>query len=268
MSNDNDDKPTIRADLPLAVSPMMLLPHRSVLDKPGTPGSRAFGAAEIALRTMNDALGEMADTKKYVYSTAQPTGEKVMLKSRNGEPAAPYHVNGQEEQLREAMSRSFGRAGEVVDRQRKAIEASVADIEKSIAGKLVNPAADKVSVSQVASEIREHVKSMKAGERVDFFHSAVMDGDLETVSAVLNASPFVSGFDRKTHAELRIFAAEHFPATKAEYDQLGAVRAVLGKVESAGGAFVSKYADLQPPELKSGKNEAAKKIAALATGGK
>ncbi|MDO8878388.1 MAG: hypothetical protein Q8M24_08395 [Pseudolabrys sp.] len=267
MPNENE-KPTIRADLPLAVSPMMLLPHRSVLDKPGTPGSRAFGAAEVAMRTMHDALGDMTDVKKYVTSTATPTGEVVHLNSRNGEPAGNYQVNGQEESLREAMSRSFGRAGEVVDRQRKAIEASVADIEKSIAAKLVNPNADKTSVSQVASEIREHVKSMKPGDRTDFFHRAVMDGDLETVAAILDASPFVSGFDRKQHAELRIFAAQYFPATKGEFEQLGAVRAVLSKVESAGGAFVSKYADLQPPQLKSGKGEAAKKIAALAAGGK
>jgi hypothetical protein len=268
MANNENDKPALRADLPLSLSPMMLLPHRKALDVPGTPGSRAFGAAEVALRTMHDALGDMVDVKKYVTSTATPTGEKVMLNSRNGEPAGIYQINGQEESLREAMSRSFGRAGEVVDRQRKAIEASVADIEKSIAGKLVNPAADKVSVSQVASEIREHIKSMKPGERARFVQSAVMDGDLETVAAVLNASPFVSGFDRKAHAELRIFAAEHFPTTKDEFSQLGAVRAVLAKVESAGGAFVSKYADLQPPQLRSGKNEAAKKIAALAAGGK
>jgi len=43
---------------------------------------------------------------------------------------------------------------------------------------------------------------------------------------------------------------------------------VLSKVEGAGGAFVSKYAELLPPELKAGRGLAAKKIAALATGGK
>jgi len=268
MPNNDETKPTIRADLPLAVSPMMLMPHRKALDQPGTPGSRAFGAAEVAMRTMSDALGDMADVRKYVYSTAQPTGEVVHLNSRNGEPAGNYQVNGQEEQLRDAMSSAFNRAAEVTDRQRKAIEASVTDIEKSIAAKLVNPAADKVSVSQVASEIREHIKSMKPGERARFVQSAVMDGDLETVAAVLNASPFVSGFDRKQHAELRHFARVFLPTTKVEFEQLGAVKTVLSKVEGAGGAFVSKYAELLPPELKAGRGLAAKKIAALATGGK
>jgi hypothetical protein len=83
----------------------------------------------------------------------------------------------------------------------------------------------------------------------------------------MNASPFVSGFDRKQHAELRIFAAQYFPATKAEFEQLGAVKAVLVKVEGAGGAFVSAFGLMLPPELKAGKGEAAKKIAALAKGG-
>ncbi len=40
-------------------------------------------------------------------SLRRPNGEVVPLNSRNGEPAGNYAVNGQEEQLREAMIERF-----------------------------------------------------------------------------------------------------------------------------------------------------------------
>lgn len=265
MPNDNNaTKPTIRADLPLATNPLSLMPHRAALDVPGTPGSRAFSAAEVALSSMNDALAEMSDTKKYVSANAKPTGEMAMVRGM----AAPYAINGQEDSLREAMGRSFDRAGQIVDRQRSAIEKSIQEIEATISGKLVNPLADKPSAVQVSSEIRGHVKAMKDGARVSFVQSAVMDGDLDVVAAVLDASPWTSGLTPKQHGGLRVFAAEHFPATKSDYLALQATRGVLGKLEAAGNAFVGKFSELLPPDIHGGKAEAAKVIAALASGKK
>lgn len=263
MPNENETKPTIRADLPLATNPLSLLPHRAALDVPGTPGSRAFGAAEVALSSMHDALGQMADVKKYVNTHAKPTGETVMVPKM----AAPYSINGNENSLREAMGRSFDRAGQVADRQKAAIEKSIQEIEATISGKLVNPLADKPSTVAVASEIRGHVKAMKESARTLFVQSAVMDGDLGVTAAILSASPWTSGLTPKQHGELRVFAAEHFPTTKADYVALQATQAVLGKLEMAGNAFVSKFAELLPPDISRGKAEAAKKIAALAKGG-
>jgi hypothetical protein len=260
--SESETKPVVRGDLPLATNPLSLMPHRAALDVPGTPGGRAFGAAEVALSAMHDALGEMADTKKYVNANAKLTGEKVMVRGM----AVPYAVNGQEDSLREAMGRSFERSGQVVDRQKTAIEKSIQEIEAAISGKLVNPLADKPSTVAVSSEIRSHVKAMKESDRTLFVQSAVMNGDLDVVAAILNASPWTSGLTPKQHGELRVFAAEHFPATKADYVALEATRAVLGKLEMAGNAFVSKFAELLPPDIRGGKAEAAKKIAALASG--
>ena len=262
MANENDTKPVVRYDIPLALNSLMLLPHRAVLDKPNTPGARAIGAAEVAMKSLHDSLAEMVDTKKYVVANARPTGEQIMIPKS----ATPYQVLGVEENLREAMGRSFERSAQILDRQRKVVETSITEIEAAISGKLQDPTADKPSTVSVAAEVRAHCKSLKAGERVGFVQKAVADGDLPVIAAILNATPSVSGLTREQQAALRIHAAEYFAGTKDDFAALQATRSVLGKLESASGSFITKYADLLPPNLKAGQQAAGKAIAALASG--
>ena len=59
---------------------------------------------------------------------------------------------------------------------------------------------------------RAHVKSLPAKERFGFVQSAISSGDLATVSAVVNAQPFLSGLKPEELGQVRIIAAQTFAA--------------------------------------------------------
>ncbi len=55
-----------------------------------------------------------------------------------------------------------------------------------------------------ASEIRTYVRGLNGrAERLDFLHTAIKNGDIETAAAVLSARPYLSGLDDKMAGTVR-----------------------------------------------------------------
>lgn len=76
------------------------------------------------------------------------------------------------------------------DSVRVNLEKGIAHIEKELSAPVTAKAAHSVS-----SEIRAHVKSLPASERMGFVRAAVESGDEVTASSVLGAPPYLSGID-------------------------------------------------------------------------
>lgn len=79
-------------------------------------------------------------------------------------------------------------------------------------------------LNPLATEIRQHVKSLPERQRAAFVREAITSGDRETIKAVFATKvPFLSGLDRDTYAALSVEAdAVLAPAIVAERKVAGA----------------------------------------------
>lgn len=126
-------------------------------------------------------------------------------------------------------------ADAVFARVAKAMDSEGARLSKAIAhleGELSQPVEARAS-HPIAQEIRAHIKSLPAGQRMPFIKQAIEAGDHETAQAALGTVPYLSGIDPNTRAILtRMY---HEKAQPALAKRLKAMQGAKALIEDRGG---------------------------------
>jgi hypothetical protein len=167
--------------------------------------------------------------------------------------------------VREAMSIAFGRGSKHLANAEKAIADSEAALQSAMDSRTVNPRRNETAVATIAAQIRTHMqKTLKSpADRMEFMSKAIEDGDMEIATAVLNASPFISGLDRQQMGMLKDQAERKF--SPAEYKDREGLRAMREKLSGAGSHYLQRLNEIMPrPNLREA--EGARAIQKLRTG--
>jgi DNA-binding phage protein len=148
-------------------------------------------------------------------------------------------------------------ADKYMDQLQRMFESSWNQLTKGIDHselQLSKPLEEYAGIGNVASEIRAHLKSMTAGERVKFLGEALERGDEKTLKSVLGAPSYLSGMSeleqqhitRNYHSKNNPQMAQRVELMKQVRDKLERVRPVLlQEMERAVGANKLEIAKLK-----------------------
>ncbi len=260
MANDSTTAELqIRGDISPSLHPESIAGHRDVLTGDGAgPGSLAYTNATRALHGLYKSLSDLSEATYAIREPLQP-GEKP----RAGPPDMPivnFKIDPQKAAaLVTAATQRLTSTAATLAKHRDEIEKSIAALDSRVEATLSNPRRNEASVSQAASEIRAHVKSLPPGERMAFLNAALDASDHEITAAVLSTSPFVSGLDRAQFATLRQLASAHF--APKEFAQANAARGILQHLDNAATVFGQRYQSLIPKATESSSAKAIKRAA-------
>lgn len=234
----------LSARVPIDLHPDSILNHGAVLvDAEGSgPTIDAYGAARHALRAMHDSVAHIDAAHSSllrpepIVGAVYAQGSKPILKN-----AIPKERAGE---LASAMAASASRASSAVQRNLDVVDKTIDKLNGFIDRKTTHPKPNDASVVAEAAAIREHVKNLPIEKRLSFLTDACDENDLPVVAAVLNASPFTSGLDRKQHALLRTFANDAFALTETK--QRAALVSIKQTLERATTVYAREYAKRLP----------------------
>jgi len=236
----------IRADVPISIHPDALSPHAEALErKPGTlaTAQAALGDAYRWLGAVNDAeraLTALAASEAPAKRRQQPSGRSEYLGDLRLTSAGLRQFSGHEEELAEAAGIHMERVTKKIDAARASLTETADTLDKAVAFALTD---DDPATKALAGEVRAHVKSLPAKERFGFLQNAIKAGDLATVSAVVNAQPFLSGMKPEEHGSARLLAAQTFAAEAVAQRQ--AVGKLRDAVDLAGAEVLKRFAAVQ-----------------------
>lgn len=217
----------IRTDVPPSMHPEILSPLVDTMDVADTWGPPALAVAREALTAAYRLYGAIEDAEKALLGAAPTEGRR--------------RLNGREDEFVEAATRAFERNSPVIDKRLAELKTYAGYFEAKLAKVVEYPEGRGTPGVAMATEIRTHLKSLKASERVGFLGRAVETGDRQTVAAFLSAPAFLSGADGKDQERVRAHAYEKWdPLTSG---QLAAVRTMIDRVQAAGGKLFSRYAE-------------------------
>jgi len=246
-----DESTPIRADVPMTLHPDSLLGFGRVLNQPDTLGTSAFSAAREGLRLCYDLFGKMNDAELHLQAVAPPARRRQHPAERGGRTEISGDVrmvNGKPtrfvdaEEFIAAAEKAFARVGPAIDRRVKELNGYRDTLAQRVEAALDHPARKTPEGLALATEVRAHIKGLKAEQRVKFVAAAIETGDVPTVAAVLHAQPFLSGLEPDTHATLRARAAAKFaPLDNA---QLEATDAAIAHVTASSATLVKRYGDI------------------------
>ncbi|MBR0677145.1 hypothetical protein GXW77_13255 [Roseomonas alkaliterrae] len=246
--------------------PAAMVMEHDALNIDGSPGAAAWHDAQQAvslgyttLSAINDA--EAALAKVYAESGARRTQHP----NGRSEYLGPIRMDGgtgrlrvftsHEEEFVEAVNNAAARAAKVIDARRASILRTITALETRVKEALL----PRVGPG-LAAEIRAHVKSLKAGERLSFLQAAAQAGDVDTIGSVITAPPYLSGVDEKTVTLVREVAAR--AVAPRDWDQARAAERTLVQVEAVGSALLKRVADVSRRK-DSVRAHAGEKVAAL-----
>ena len=210
----------------------------------GSPGvaGQGYGAARQALRALHLAAVDIDNAHSAML---HPMAEGVPgHASANGpviEMAIPPEKTAE---LSAAMASRASRAGAQVERADQKIAETMQALEETITRATKHPTPDRASIVQEASEIRTYVKNLPSGKRMSFLHDACDRGELNVVSAVIHASPWVSGITPSEQQLIVGFARDAF--APRELNQAKALAHARGKIDEAMSAFKREYSRRLP----------------------
>jgi hypothetical protein len=250
------DRPDHRAGL--ACHPGNLEPFTKLLVTP---------AAKVALESATKALTavheSLSDMHRATDSLTPRPEDRTVVGPKN---TVVYVIpEARKDAVREAMSISFGRGSTHLANAEKAIADSEAALQSTMDSRTVNTRRNETAVATIAAQIRDHLKNTLKGpsDRIEFVSKAIEEGDMEIVTAVLNASPFISGLDRQQMSMIRDQAERKF--SPAEYKDREGLRAMSGKLGAAGTHYLQRLNELLPrPNLREA--EGARAVQKLRTG--
>ena len=150
----------------------------------------------------------------------------------------------------------FERVARSFDQQANIVTETIEKLESAIASALTHKA-NTPKDAAVASDIRQFVRSMPDGKRMDWMHDRIKDGDVENISAVL-ASPWVAGLDRQQAETVRDLASQCL--APVEYSQRDAARKLSAHLQSASQIFVERYQRMLPKVRPDSVTAASKKL--------
>ncbi|MCC6920495.1 MAG: hypothetical protein IT548_14960 [Alphaproteobacteria bacterium] len=231
-----DDTTPVRADVPISLHPEMLSPFQDVLDKKDTVGVSAFAAGREALRLCHEAYARINDAEAEVRKTSP----KVTRRSATGANHTSIAMNYEE--LADAASRALARLSPSIDRRVEELKRHFDTLTKAVETALDDPKRKTPEGLALASEVRAHLKSLPEAKRLKFAAEAVDAGDRETVAALLQAPPFLSGFDAQAMSILRARAANKFAGVESA--QLEAVNTLIERATGAGGRLMRRFSEV------------------------
>jgi hypothetical protein len=242
-----NDKTPIRADISLSVHPDSLLNVAKDLNVPGTPGEALYKVARLAIAPLYDAMGQMVDARKAMYSNVPPNAPKVMGRAdpKTGEGGHMIPITGREQELRNAMQAAFDRAARTSDHQYKTLMSMRDNLARSIETKLTYPKGSTSQGIAEAAEIRTMVRTMSRKDRNDYIEDILDQGDQQQLSAILHGPRHLSGLSKVEHDQLRRFAAQKLAPVESK--QLSASDEAINTIMRAGMAFHTRHLELQPP---------------------
>ena len=131
-------------------------------------------------------------------------------------------------------------------------------------GELSHPLAERAGLGTVNAEVRAYAKSLKRGEREAFMNEALESGDEATLTAVLGAQPFLSGFTQVDHDHyLRTYHTRKNPQLVRRLDLM---KRFLDEIERNGDivhAQFDKAVGAKPDLVKAIHNANERAMAAL-----
>ncbi len=236
----------IRGDISPSLHPEALAGYADALErKPGALTSAQAAVAEAYrwLGAVNDAeraLSALAASEAPGKRRQQPSGRSEYLGDLRLTTGGLRQFSGHEEELAEAAAAHMARVSKKIDAARASLTETAAMLDKAVAFALTD---DDPTSRAMAGEVRAHVKSLKADQRFGFLQDAIKTGDLASVSAVVNAQPFLSGMKPDQHGEARLLAAETFAADAVAQRQ--AVAKLIEAVDLAGSEVMKRFVKIQ-----------------------
>jgi hypothetical protein len=143
----------------------------------------------------------------------------------------------------------LARVAKAMDGTRAALEKGIAHLEKELS----QPVESRAS-HPIAQEIRAHIKSLPAGQRMPFIKEAIEADDHDTAQAALGTVSYLSGIDAKTQAILtRIYHEKASPLLAKRLKAMSGAKAlieergglVFGELEKAVGVSSHKVKQLR-----------------------
>lgn len=256
----------IRGDVTPTIHPEAVAHLAEPLE--GKPG--AFAGAQSALGDAYRYIGLIEDAEKaltaYAASEAParrrqaPDGRSEYLGDLRLTTSGLRQFSGREEELAEAAGAHLEKVTRKIDATRSSLTETADLLDKAVGFALTD---DNPTTKALASEVRAHIASLPAKDRFGFVHNAIKEGDLATVSAVLNAQPFLTKLKPEEHAQARIAAAGVFAATAvAEREAVGKL---IDAVDLAGRSVLGRFQKVQAAK-DTPRAKANRELAALRKG--
>jgi len=236
----------IRADVSITHHPANVSDDIVTALEPAPPNARA------ALRLFAEAQGEMyrrlalrADATKAAWAAAPVSRRPDNRGNIRGETVVHNGVltqfHGGEAEIQTVDRANFARTIENLDHRTAAIRAVGAGLE----GQVTAAITDQSLTVPVAQEIRAHLKSLNPVAARTFLSQEIGRGDRRTITAVLTAPSYLSGFEDNVLSELREEAARMF-APEA-HAQLGAILKLLDRLAQSRDLFEAEYRKFLAP---------------------
>lgn len=220
----------IRTDIPADIHPAVLGEHEDVLNQANTVGFFALKDGLDALTQIYGTLGKLNDAIA-AWEAVSPK-QTTLVRGRVAEVSLPS------KDLITAAERAFEGTAKIVDQQTANLNRHVNALETRVASALTDP----YSKTPIGAEIRQHVKGLKADERMGFVRSLITSGKKSDVAAILDAPSYLSGLSDETHGLIRDMAADAF--APVDHQQLRATRAVAARVERAAGHMLTAFGNV------------------------
>jgi hypothetical protein len=214
-----------------------LIPAPLVADGKDLPALTAGKAALTALYHGLNQCEEAVNAAKSQYGVS-PNAGKV-----TGQPMPPVLPEERANELAASLGVRYSAVAKTVDQQVGIISDHIASLDQQIKLSLINPKKDVLSATE-ASDVRRLVRDMPTpGERMNWMHSRLEEGDHAVVSAVL-ASHWASGIDKANYETLTDLASRKFaPVQRAQID---ACRALHSHVLHGAQRWVDRYRVIAP----------------------
>jgi hypothetical protein len=197
----------------------------------------ALDAAMKAQRGLHEALRDMTNAEQ---QTRTKFGGQLVVDGRTVMREIPEERRAQ---LAADLGARFESTARAFDRNLGIVNEAIANLDNRLE-RALGPKKDSPATAQAASDIRNYVRGLSDGKRMDFLHKAATEGDHEVVTAVLSTTPWVSGINREQAATIRDLAAEHF--APKEYAARNAARKVADHLRQSSQNFVAAFKKLQP----------------------
>ena len=149
------------------------------------PGQMAYIAARTALASLYQGLSDIESA--HAAMTAPYLGGRKVIEGNVTRHEIP---DNRRAEVANAMGQSFNRIAHTVEANNVTVAESVAMLSKRVEQSLINPRRNEFATAQNAAEIRQHIRSLPEGKRMDFLHAAIKQGDHEVATAVIGASCF------------------------------------------------------------------------------
>jgi hypothetical protein len=209
--------------VPPSLHPAALTDINKALDNAGPLGIDAVKTAREAMTIVHGAYARLEDVAKLI--------DDPELHKTNAFIAA--------------ATMAYKRVTPQLEQKLTALKAAHQQLNDKVADALDDPGRKSRVANTVASDVRNHVKTLAEQERVAFMMDAIQHSDVETLAAVLHAQPFLSGLTREQHAQVKEEAAKKFAPQEISHRHAEATAKLIEQVQSAATVLQERFAKVE-----------------------